>query len=91
MKTTTKKYSTEAKQLLYGQIKGSRYTQEVRTVLLEQGIVYDPGYIRLVVTSPEADYNEVIWDAVKQVVKNRKVNHDLQAATTQEVRQLIGA
>lgn len=91
METATKKYTIEAKELLYSQLKGSRYTTEIRDVLRENGHEYDPGYIRLLLCNPKMAHNEAVWDAVFEVVKQRKNGTIAQKTRMIEIQELVNS
>lgn len=87
MITATKKYSSEAKDLLSGQIKNTRYSGDIRRILSLSGISLTPGYIRFVVH--EKKDQDQIWDAVKQIVSERKHSAAGQAQQTEEIKKLV--
>ncbi len=77
MKIPTKKYSDDDLLLLSGRIRKSSYIREVQEILVKKGITRSDNYIAQVV-QPKSDntfklYNEAVWDAIVEVLNNRKV------------------
>ncbi|RIV20389.1 hypothetical protein DYU11_20270 [Fibrisoma montanum] len=86
MENTNRAYDAATIDLLYGQVKDTRYTTEVCGVLTERGFSYDDGYIRWLMAHRHKVYNEVIWDAVKEVIKRRK---ERRLKNAKEVLELV--
>lgn len=63
-------YSKSARELLYGKLKGTRYTSEVAKILSHWGLNFSQEYIRGVATGHY--YNERIWDAIAEHLDNRQ-------------------
>ncbi|QMW05388.1 hypothetical protein [Spirosoma foliorum] len=88
MKAATGKYSEEAKKLLSGKITQFSYTTEVLSVLAKRKIrLYAPSYIRLVVT--ELRNQDAIWDAIVEVIADRKKIKDQEPVLTANIKELV--
>ena len=84
MENANKKYTDDQITLLSGKIQGTPYLEEVKGQLAKAGKAYSDGYIHRVIAS--FSYNNDIWDAAKEVIKERR---RLQEQNAAELKQLV--
>lgn len=92
MRKQEEDYASEAKTLLYGQLKRTRYTEPMRRHLkTKTGIEYTDGYIRSVITQPDKPSNNAVWAAAEWLVESRIRKAEGSPAVTARIRRLVGS